>query len=306
MEDVIYHGQVQCSATLRGSGFRCTNRAYFRSGAKTYLCGVHKDGKAESLPKMPKYMQLQKTSNAREKEATEVEEHRVQNGGRGELMLYRMKMMKNPEYHTGFLRVFPNYRHQNRSDGFGCSSLSPMSLGPVEHGQPGLPPAKNIENFHQGSKCFPAEINLFTGKPAALFYENQRRFFLDDEPHRHKYNPKENGGLRFFVWIDKNGEEHHLTYVQCRQFYCTFYERLAKQQPDFHELKRKLNRGYNLQICGYDAHPIEANDGETMAEAIERAYLAPDIPFGHERVLFTLLTLPEEQYPWRKHKMFDF
>jgi hypothetical protein len=58
-------------------------------------------------------------------------------------------MMKNPEHIEGFLKVFPNYKHQNRQDGFGCMKLSPKYLGPVDHGQPDLPPALNIENFHQ-------------------------------------------------------------------------------------------------------------------------------------------------------------
>ena len=39
---------------------------------------------------------------------------------------------------------------------------------------------------------------------------------------------------------------------------------------------------------------------------IEAAYLNPAEQFGHERVLFTMLTTPEQSWPWRKHKSFDF
>ena len=62
-----------------------------------------------------------------------------------------MGMMKPPEHIDGYLKVFPNFKHQNRKDGFGCASLSPKALGPVSDGSRH---AKNIENFHQGAKIF--------------------------------------------------------------------------------------------------------------------------------------------------------
>ncbi len=205
--------------------------------------------------------------------------------------------MKSPENHKGYLKVFPNFRHQTRKDGFGCAQLSPMNLGPVHHGQPGLSPALNIENFHQGSKCFQQEVGP-DGNPSTLFYENQQRFFEDPEPYRHKYKGKEkNKNIPlYFVWIDQNGQEHHLTYVESRQFYCTFYELLATAREDFLTLKEYLKRGYNLQICGYDGRPVETND-------FEREYLDASKPFGHELVLAALLTVSPATYPWRSSKV---
>ena len=180
--------------------------------------------------------------------------------------------------------------------------LSPKFLGPVEHGQPGLPPAQNVENFHQGSKCFPEEIDPETDDPGPLYYENRLRFYNDAEPHRHKYfgtdDPKNKNIPRFFVWVDKSGTEHRLDYVQSRQFYCEFYARLASAQPDYAELVHKLDAGYNLCLCGFDAIPLE------QGETIESAYLDPSNPFGHERVLYTMLT--SEQWIWRKYKTFEF
>jgi hypothetical protein len=248
-----------------------------------------------------------------ELEGEEVERARAENeaaGRDGEVALARLLMLKQPAPVPGFRRVYPNFKHQNRPDGFGCMRLSPMSLGPVEHGQPGLPPALNIENFHQGTKVFREELDA-EGNPSDLYRANRKRFYEDPVPHRHKYHGTT--GLtknipEFFLWIDRDGSEHRLTYVQSRQFYCNFYERLASQEPDFRRLVELVEDGTNLQLCGYDAKPVEREAGESLADAIERAYLDASTPFGHERVLYAMLLLRDspEQYPWRKHKTFEF
>jgi hypothetical protein len=98
--------------------------------------------------------------------------------------------------------------------------------------------------------------------------------------------------------VDKDKKEHRLNYIQSRQFYCTFYERLASVEPDFTKLQQLKDTGTNLQIIGYDAHPIVG--------IVEDAYLDPSAPFGHELVLYTMLTEEPANWPWRKHKTFDF
>ena len=215
------------------------------------------------------------------------------------VILVRMQFYKKVECGATFLRVFPNRKHQNRKDGFGCASLSPMMLGPVHHGQPGLPPSLNLENFFQGSKCYPCE--MVDGAPSAAFYSSRLRMYNDAEPHRHKFKGKDRPA--YFVWLDKaTGKEHHLNYIQSRQFYCVFYERLATKQQDFAKLKARHQQGEQLAICGFDAFPIP----QLTAKGIEAAYLDPAHPFGHERVLLALLLLPPDQLPWNKHKTFDF
>jgi len=59
-------------------------------------------------------------------------------------------------------------------------------------------------------------------------------------------------------------------------------------------LKRKLKQGYDLTICGYDAVPsrIAVTPDNLMVH-----YLNPAHPFGHELVIYTLLTVPADQYP---------
>jgi hypothetical protein len=71
--------------------------------------------------------------------------------------------------------------------------------------------------------------------------------------------------------------------------------------PDFQQLKAWREDGFNLAIHGYDAFPMK-----TTKEDIEQTYLNPKEPFGHERVLMSMLCLKEEEYPWRIYKTFEF
>lgn len=131
-------------------------------------------------------------------------------------------------------------------------------------------------------------------------YENRLKFYNDPIPHRHKYRGTgDNPNIPlYFIWVDKGGKEHRLTYIESRQFYCNFYERFALESKDFLYIKSLVMSGVNIQICGYDAAPLVGS--------IEEEYLNPRVPFGHERVLYTLLMVPPEEYPWRKYKTFEF
>lgn len=259
------------------------------------------------LPKMSADEKKRLLEERLEGEAREVERARVENeaaGRRGEVALTRLRMLKEPEPMAGFMRVYPNFKHQNKADGFGCMRLSPKALGPVDHGQPGLPPALNIENFHQGTKVFTEELDD-NGDPAPLYVANRQAFYADPVPHRHKYHGTTGVNKNvpvYFLWVDRDGKEHRLDYVASRQFYCTFYERLASLEPDFERLVELVDGGTNLQICGYDAKPLAAD------ETIEQAYIDDSTPFGHERVLYAMLLLRDtpDAYPWRQHKTFDF
>ncbi len=151
MDSTIYHGEIKCEMA------KCKNNAYYLCQSD-YLCGVHSKSnhKRTTLPKRNPKEKATLLKRKREGEQEEVELHAKRNkeaGIRGKVMLTRLMMVKQPEHVEGFLKVFPNYKHQNRQDGFGCAALSPKSLGPVDHGQPGLPPSLSIENFHQYVHC---------------------------------------------------------------------------------------------------------------------------------------------------------
>ncbi|ALX27651.1 hypothetical protein GMAR_ORF277 [Golden Marseillevirus] len=289
------YGEIPCQRE------GCKNKAYWEMSG-SFVCGVHSRNKERTaLAKMSVAAKRFEEHQKFRKHNGTIEKAACQNSGRGELGLYRMAMMKPVPLQEGWLNVFPNFRHQERKDGYGCKNLSPMSLGPVEHSCPGLPPAQNIENFFQGSKVFSEEVDSL-GNPTELYYQNREKFFKDKVPQRHKYKGKDkNKNIPlYFLWTDSTGKEHRLGYVESRQTYCNFFERLAVQTPEWLELCRLNDEGYNLMFCGYDAHEICGD--------IDQAYLDPSVPFGHERVLFAMLSLRDtpEEYPWRKYKTLDF
>ena len=269
-----FYGEKQCESK------KCSNKAYFLS-SKKYLCGVHSrsDKTRISLIKNPNAKELKKQLLQYRQSLVEKQaELNRENGTRGTVICTKLRMMKEPEHNDGYLKVFPNYKHQNRQDGFGCMSLSPKAMGPIIHGQPGLPNALNLENYHQYAKCFPSEVDE-DGNPLQSFYDLQKKMYLDPVPHRHKEEAKNmpastNKNIPLFsIWLDKDSTEHRCTYFESRQFYCNFYERIAKKLKDFKKLKKLLKKGYNLQIVGYDAYPI--------TKTIEECYLDTSRPFLH-------------------------
>lgn len=301
---LVFYGDRQCSR-VKANNVACTNGAYYEQDG-AYLCGVH--ARKASRKELPKHSAQHKRDAAKAafaKQMVAIEEQARQNadrGVRGDLTMCKMRMMRAPEHREGYLSVFPNYKDQNRSDGYGCARLSPKSIGPVHHGQPGLPPSRNLENFHQGSKLFLQEADD-AGRPTQTYYENRLAFYNDPEPHRHKFigtDPQNKNIPICFLWRARDGVEHRLSYVESRQFYCHFYERAAAELPELAKLRELLASGHNLQICGYDAR-----DGKV--EDLDAEYLDPSAPFGHELVLYSMLTIGDpERYPWRRHKTFEF
>ena len=83
--------------------------------------------------------------------------------------------------------------------------------------------SKNLENFHQGSKCFAQECDD-KGEPSEAYFKNRTRFFNDSTPHRHKFESKDRP--KFFVWLDEAKKIHRLNYFTSRQFYCNLWRGL--------------------------------------------------------------------------------
>jgi len=295
MERRIYYGEIACEATKR-NGTPCSNHAYY-IGAKGYLCGVHAGSGRKLLPKNPQAAAVRGRAladHARAVEEAAADNRRADRPGR--VVCQKMRMMRNPELIPGTLNVFPNFRHENRADGLGLSALSPMKIGPINHGQPGLPPARNLENFHQGNKVYSGEVDE-AGAPSQVFRDAQRRMYEDAVPHRHKRVAGDSNRLLYSVWRTRDGAEHRITYIESRQFYCTFYEGAllggnAPAAEAFARLTEMVRKGYNLCICGYDAFQ--------PSTALDTHYLDPTRPFGHELVLYSMLTLTADYYPWRR------
>jgi len=274
------------------NGEKCSNLAYYQG----IVCGVHSKNKSP-LPKNPNAKEA-KNQLLLNRSAMVEETARINReaGQKGNVILSKMLMMKNPEHIDGYLKIFPNFKHGSRKDGLGLPTLSPKSIGPIFHGQPNLPPAKNLENLHQGNKIFKEEIDA-NRNPSALFVQHRLEMYLDSFPWRHKYEKypnlttQKNKNIPLYsVWIEADGSEKHLTYFESRQIYCSIYESIVRHLPDFQKLQQFISNGYNLQIFGYDAYPI--------TKSLEGHYLDTSRPFGHELVLYSMLV---DQYPWRKY-----
>lgn len=320
----IFFGETQCTAKYASGkkrGRTCNNAAYYKQDG-SYLCGVHsKKQKRTRLPKNPKADEIRaKLLKDRETLVEETAKENKKNNKKGHVIVTKLRMMKQPEHHDGYLKIFPNFKHQTRKDGFGCSSLSPKSMGPIDHKMPGLPIAKKLENYHQGAKIFSNELKSSFFKPKncskkIIAHFNgcatdditdesiriRKKMYADETPYRHKYQydkmkkiTKKNVNIPLFsLFYDKNGIEHRFNYLQCRYFYCQWYEKIATELDDFKKLKKMIYDGYNLQIVGYDGYPV--------TKTLYDHYVDISKPFGHELVLYTMLVINDSSnYPWNQ------
>jgi hypothetical protein len=293
-----YYGEKKCQSLIKSTGKPCTNLTYFQSDGKL-LCGVHskKDKNRIKLKKNPNKAKL--FLEEIKKHNLEIRNQAALNknaGKKGDVVCSKLKMMQKPDYIKGYLNIFPNYKHQGRKDGFGCSRLSPKSLGPVNHNMPGIPPAKNLENYHQFAKFWKFELDK-DNQIIDKYKIARNKAYQDPIPYRHKYDRKtlkKHGNVNvpeFSVYYTKNGEERRYNYLQCRYFYCHYYESLAQKEPDFTRLNKKINEGYNINIVGYDGYQV--------TKSIWDCYNDTSKPFGHELVLYTMLIEQNpKKYPW--------
>jgi hypothetical protein len=130
--------------------------------------------------------------------------------------------------------------------------------------------------------------------------------YTDKIPHRHKNAVNSGTTLKnknipcYSVWVTPDGVKHKIDYFTSRQFYCTYYERAVLKDQAYLDLLYKRAQGINLRICGFDAYPIPTNT------SIEDCYKDITQPFGHELVLYTMLTEPSSNWPWKKYQTFLF
>lgn len=302
---MIYYGQEQCEAIVKSTGKNCTNKAYYVSN-NMLTCGVHsKKNSRTELPKNPDEKQYKKDIQSnRDKLVVETAENNMRKGIIGSVICSKLKMMKEPDHVDGYLKIFPNFKHGNRTDGIGLPSLSPKSLGPILHGMifpdgKKVPIAKNLENFHQFAKFFDGETEESFRELRSIGYE-------DSTPYRHKFeHPKFTGNSptgnknipRHSIYYDKEGKERIYSYIECRYFYCHYYEKLVENLKEYKELHKLRKEGYNLQIIGYDGKHVD----DSSEKGLYKLYLDSSSPFGHELVLFSMLVLEKNQYPWRNY-----
>ena len=321
-------GTIPCESIYSSGnkqGQTCTEVARYYSkgkeGNNIYYCGIHSDKSSrKELPKLNKQEKIQRQKEVDEKhELTILEEKqkRIEKKEKGIVITHKMRMMHNVIQKPGYRDYFPNFRHANHPGGIGCATLSPKSLFIVKHGQPGLPDAQNIENMHQSCKKYKWETREEFNKHRIAFYLSSFAYRhktkqtcqealgkLEEEKKsskrkREEKEKEEDKIWEYFVWRDQDGKEYELDICASRQFYCNFYENYVSNLPEFLFMKKKLEEGENMRICGYDAFEINKDNYISL-------YLNPDQSFGHELLLWTLLNIEDSsKWPWRMFRTFS-
>jgi len=302
---LIYYGEMKCEAKY-GSGDDCRNNAYFEYDSK-YLCGVHSkkyEGKRVQLPKNPNKGQIKKDEQELRDKNVESEMKKNKKAGRaGDVILRKLKMMAGVPHVDGYQSVLPNFKHGGRKDALGLSGLSPKSLGPVNHVMPNLPPAATIEDYHQQAKFWSFELDS-NGSPTEEAFEARIAAYIKGSADRHKHSKdvlkkySKTGNINvpeYSIFYDPLGNEHRYTYLECRYFYCHYFELLAGTHPQFQILSNLRKGGTNLNIIGYDSYPPTDN--------YNLMYLDTSKPFGHELVLYCMLVQDHPaDYPWNQYR----
>lgn len=229
------------------------------------------------------------------------------NGLSGDVIMGRIvNYYTRVDYTSGYLAVYPNdSRPPAGSEGLWLPGLSPKRLGPVVSREPGVPDATSIEALHQASRVFEHERDE-DGSLLPSWYADRDEYLTDPAraTWRHKFGATKPDHLAYLksigasdhktksIHIGSNGEEVSLNYVQNRWWYCSAYEELVPQTEDFETLESLIDNGTNVEMFGYDAlHGMEpGQEFEWYSDETKR--------FGHESVLYCILTMDPADYPW--------
>lgn len=181
-----YAASLQCTIHVKDK--KCSNLAMYGLG-KEWSCTRHAFckqsktyGHPHELPPMPVSVKRERLVGIKTAHQKSIEDAHTKNkmeGKEGSVELYKIPFIRNVDLKDGFEDVYPNIKEKTHLSGVHMSSLSPMNKWTVHHGQPGLPPATSIENFHQQSKRYAWESPFD-------FYVNRFHGYLCPYAHRHK------------------------------------------------------------------------------------------------------------------------
>ena len=146
--------------------------------------------------------------------------------------------------------------------------------------------------------CFEVDVGA-DGKPTAAWLEQRKKGYRGGEGKRHSPSKSKSEGNapRFSVYYHlETNKPKIFNYIQCRLFYCVWMERLVPHTREFKRLVELIDGGTNVLICGYDGYA----DGVSLT--LDGHYADPVRPFGHELVLYSLLTVKDPRdYPWNRY-----
>ena len=320
---VIYYEEAQCEAHL-ADGSPCLERAKYKHDSKV-VCGIHHPEGKSATPldqsrfetykqsfrdQREKDWERAKKDNRGQRGTLEVRGNRTAEGGKKTSVVsspgYRGEYKGIAWHIRGYRPVFPNDKHGPTKEGYGCPALSPKQMGPVKHNMSMLPPAKNLENYHQFSKFFFKDnLDGEDGTPSMQWLVRRIAAYNDPHAHRHtesakklmeKYHNYDNDWAKA-VYFNHEGHHKIFSYLESRYFYCWHYAMLAKQTDEFKQIEAWLSEGYNILIWGFDGYV------EGITKPIQEHYEDITRPFGHEMVLYCLLSITDtKQYPWEIYR----
>jgi hypothetical protein len=201
-----------------------------------------------------------------------------------------------------WLCVFPH--GAKRYDGHSVPGLAPASMGPVAHGEPGMPDTLFLENFHQATLCWPGEVDA-VGQVLPIWRERRDRLMVNVKGEHHKLSPIERVKRQplYAMHVTITGEERYYTLVEARVFYGCWYEHLVVERPAFLLLRSyRETRGISLRITGkgLGARALRG----THADAFYADFVDPELPLGHEHMLAAMLLAAGQEcqeLPWRRY-----
>ena len=201
------------------------------------------------------------------------------------IILRKVRPLLSLSAEGGFVNIFPDTKHKRHDYSF--PGLCPSKLGPIEHGLPGLPSADNLQAFFEYSCCYNTDLRD-DGQLWNEFREQMREGFRSGIP-RPKEGPK--ARIVSMVSCDPEGTLIIISESEWRKSYCRFYSTLAEETDDYKRLIRIKDERNNIAICSTKVVVGSDNPREE--------YENTDIPFAHEKVLWTMLTMKNPNlYPW--------
>jgi hypothetical protein len=150
-----------------------------------------------------------------------------------------------------------------------------------------LPRGVPLEQYWQAAKVSDMELDA-SKQPDAAYYTRRAKIYGKGVVKR-RYIGK---GLGIAGAVFNNDHEL-IPYVQSRIYYCRAYEDAVENMPAFKLLSELVNvLGVPLLLLGPDAYPF------AIGETWQHAYNDTSKPFGHERVLAAMLSMPTADRPW--------
>jgi hypothetical protein len=268
---------------------KCVRTAYFLSptGSESGRCAFH-GGMWKERKLLPLDESAKEVECARQ-DATVLlaTKYNCAVGRKGSLEFYNMLPVERVVPRKGAVAVF--FGPNKHNIGWDISSLCPNRVGPIDHRQPGLPPAVNLDHWYNGSKWFKDRTRDEFESWRRTMYTNLELHY----PETVKSTQGKDIEPNWFVWVDREGNEKKLDRLSARQAYCTLYERAVRSMPDYVKIKEALRGGTNIVICG--------RAGYHPGDNIEARYYDTSRPFCAELILYAILKMKSNKRPWNTH-----